>query len=358
MLYLQGSKGSLESEREEAYTPQVISIGHFHHGVERLETMETYKERYFKIFVEKTKLKVENLVSTIRDREANVRCYSHTSRLSSDDYVKMIMLDASFIIVFFLVCHVKEWSRYGNFAIFLERSMNIVFSDICLLENQLPFFIIEELYNLAFVSHSIYPSFTQLTCAIFVDLARQQFSLQNEPHKSPYPDLKIMHFADLLRTFFLPQSQRLQKRNTRKQVIHNLYGASQLDEAGVKFKVGSSECLFELKFTNGVLEIPRLTLYDNTESLFQNFMALEQCHYQFDHYVTDYIRILDFLIDTDKDVDLLVQKGILVNTLGNSNAVTTLVNKLGQQLLLLEMNSNYCCLCENLNTFYKIGSLP
>ncbi|XP_062176234.1 uncharacterized protein LOC133881326 [Alnus glutinosa] len=83
-------------------------------------------------------------------------------------------------------------------------------------------------------------------------------------------------------------------------------------------------------------------------------MALEQCHYQFDHYVTDYIRILDFLIDTDKDVDLLVRKGILVNTLGNSNAVTTLVNKLRQQLLLLEMNSNYCCLCENLNTFYKV----
>jgi hypothetical protein len=50
--------------------------------------------------------------------------------------------------------------------------------------------------------------------------------------------------------------------------MHHLYTASQLQETGVKFKVGSSEGLFDLKFTNGVLEIPRLTLYENTESLF------------------------------------------------------------------------------------------
>jgi len=35
------------------------------------------------------------------------------------------------------------------------------------------------------------------------------------------------------------------------------------------------------------------------------------------HYVTDYIRVLDFLIDTYKDVDLLVRKEILLNTLGD-----------------------------------------
>jgi hypothetical protein len=345
----------LRKLNEEAYTPKVISIGHFHHGVERLKTMERRKGRYFKIFVEKAKLNVENLISTIRDREADVRhCYSHTSELSSDYYVQMILLDASFIIVFFLELCIPEWMPYNNHTTFSKRLMATILSDIWLLENQLPFFIIEELYNLAFASRSNYDSFTHLTCAFFENLARDLFPLHNEFPMSPYPDFKIMHFADLLRTFSLPQSQRLQERNTGKQVIHNLYSVSQLDEAGVKFKVGSSECLFDLKFTNGVLKIPRLTLYDNIESLFRNLVSLEQCHYQFDHYVTDYIRMLDFLIDTDKDVDLLVRKGILVNTLGNNNAVTTLVNKLGQQLLLLEMNSNYFCLCEDLNTFYKV----
>jgi hypothetical protein len=44
--------------------------------------------------VEKAEINVENLVSTVRDRDADVRCsYSHTSEFSSDGYVKMILLD-------------------------------------------------------------------------------------------------------------------------------------------------------------------------------------------------------------------------------------------------------------------------
>jgi hypothetical protein len=49
--------------KEEAYTPKVISIGSFHHGDERLETMEKLKVTWFKIFVEKVELNVENLIS-------------------------------------------------------------------------------------------------------------------------------------------------------------------------------------------------------------------------------------------------------------------------------------------------------
>jgi hypothetical protein len=132
--------------------------------------MNRNKERYFKIFVEKSELNVENLVSTIRDREAEAcHCYSHTSRLSNDDYVKMILLDASFIIIFFLELCVEEWSRYDNLTTFSLHLMGTVLSDIWLLENQLPFFIIEELYNLAFASRSNYHSFTQLTCVLFFE---------------------------------------------------------------------------------------------------------------------------------------------------------------------------------------------
>jgi hypothetical protein len=46
---------------EEAYTPRFISIGPFHHGGnERLQTMEKLKVKYFKRFLEKTKLNIEN----------------------------------------------------------------------------------------------------------------------------------------------------------------------------------------------------------------------------------------------------------------------------------------------------------
>jgi len=36
----------LRKLNKEAYTPQVISVGPFHHGGEKLRTMEKYKVRY------------------------------------------------------------------------------------------------------------------------------------------------------------------------------------------------------------------------------------------------------------------------------------------------------------------------
>jgi hypothetical protein len=94
-------------------------------------------------------------------------------------------------------------------------------------------------------------------------------SLSTPPKMLIYhPNLKIMqYFIDLLRIFFLPPSERLQEIKGGENVRH-LYSASQLDKVGVKFKVGSSECLFDFKFTNEVLKIPCLTLYDETEPLF------------------------------------------------------------------------------------------
>jgi hypothetical protein len=119
---------------------------------------------YFKRFVQKAALNVKNLVSIVRDKEAYVHsCYSHTSGLSNDDYVKMILQDASFSIVVFLVgCNVEEWMSYDNLTTFLQRLMATLLGDIwSLLENQLHFFIIEELYSLAFASRSNYQySFT------------------------------------------------------------------------------------------------------------------------------------------------------------------------------------------------------
>ncbi|KAK7836522.1 hypothetical protein CFP56_022391 [Quercus suber] len=39
---------------EEVFTPQVISIGLFHHKNERLKAMEEHKERYFRSFVKRS----------------------------------------------------------------------------------------------------------------------------------------------------------------------------------------------------------------------------------------------------------------------------------------------------------------
>jgi hypothetical protein len=343
----------LRKLNEEAYTPKVISIGPFHCDNKSLQAMEQFKMKYFKRFVQYAAVDVETLVSTIRDMEKAVRrCYAETSKLGSDNYVKMILVDASFIIAFFLysVSEHGDWSIDDNSTTFTVWLMSRVFNDMWLLENQLPFFVMEELYNLAFSTSSNYPaSFTLLTSEFF-ELYKGHGITFHVPLDDP--NLKILHFCDLLRTCFLPPSAMLPER-CRMFETRNLHTASQLDETGVEFKEGSSQCFFDLKFEKGELKIPCLNLYASTESLLRNLVALEQCHYVFHAYVTDYVLLLDSLIDTSKDVDILVKKGILNNTLGDSNAVTTLVNKLGQQILLSSTNSNYYKLYEDLNTFYE-----
>jgi hypothetical protein len=281
---------------------------------------------------------------TIRNGEEDVRrYYAETSTITSDDYVKMILLDACFIIVAFLIFYMPTESGWE-----CDEEDTILRSnlrhDLLLVENQLPFFVIDGLFNLAFASYSDYPTFTWL--------AFRFFNCYNTQKMSPNPNLKIMHFVDLLRTFFLPQPDKLPKRN-RGQRVEHLYTASQLHEAGVKFKVSSSKCLFDLKFTNGVLEIPCIQLKNFTECFFQNIIALEQFYYPRDRYVSDYICILNFLIDTTKDVDLLVQKRILVNVSGDSNTVATLVNNLNKHASVLNTNFDYCRLYEDLNAFYE-----
>ena len=66
----------LRKWNDEAYTPQVVSIGPFHHKNERLKAMEEHKERYFRSFVKGSAINLEYLVGRIREMEESIRgCY-------------------------------------------------------------------------------------------------------------------------------------------------------------------------------------------------------------------------------------------------------------------------------------------
>ncbi|KAF5464931.1 hypothetical protein F2P56_014968 [Juglans regia] len=118
--------------------------------------------------------------------------------------------------------------------------------------------------------------------------------------------------------------------------------ATELKEAGVKFKKGKKNNMFAIKFSNGVLEISPLTIEDETETFMRNLIAYEQYRpYSDSKYVSDYILMLDDLIDSPKDVELLRRKGIIENYLGNDECASNMVNKLGRHVTLSSRNSIY-----------------
>ncbi|KAG2694580.1 hypothetical protein I3760_08G152300 [Carya illinoinensis] len=334
----------LRKLNEEAYTPHVISIGYFHHGSKRLEPMEKLKLKYFKRFLKRIGFNVEILVNDIKLHEERVRdCYAESIELSSDHFVKLILVDGSFLIEFFY-----GWSQALQNSILEDRllqypiSLETIMLDLPLLENHLPFLILEILFRHACVPNWEYPSFTSLAIDMFEKIDDHKLHQNLEAYE-------IRHFTDLARAFFLPSSRKLQPHVSNPTSANQLDTISQLYEAG--FKVSSSKCFLDLKFTNGTFEIPCMDLSNSTETTYRNVIAFEQCHNPFNSHFTNYIVLLTFLITTPKDVDFLMRKGIIINGLGSSNAMASFLNNLGTNVPYYGVHSIYRDLFEDLNAF-------
>ncbi|XP_030973293.1 putative UPF0481 protein At3g02645 isoform X1 [Quercus lobata] len=332
----------LRKWNEEAYTPQVVSIGPFHHKNERLKAMEEHKERYFRSFLQRSKKNLEDLVGVIRDMEESIRgCYEETIVLNSDRFVKMILLDAIFILELFI----RETSRsqISDDPNVVDPRSTAVRVDLLLIENQLPFFVIEKLHDLAIPSPSDYGGFRKLSFDYFEYLPM--------PFIQATPSVKIEHFTDLIRTFLLPPLEKLPERNER--ALTHLYSATKLHEAGVKFEAVKSKCYLDIKFEKGVLKIPSFDIETKTEVIARNIMALEQTRYIENAYYTDYFILLDFLINTTKDVDLLCDEKILKNILGDNDGVKSMINNLNKSVIADCVRDDYFRLCKELNGYYE-----
>ncbi|KAI8009060.1 UPF0481 protein [Camellia lanceoleosa] len=126
----------------------------------------------------------------------------------------------------------------------------------------------------------------------------------------------------------------------------------ELQEAGVKiekFEV-TGGTLFDIGFKSGVMQIPPLTIEGRTESFFRNLIAYEQ--YSPDNqfsYVTDYVKFLDCLIDSPKDVKILSRRGIIDNWLGDDEAVSNLFNKISDTVSGTSIHFRYADIFNRVN---------
>ncbi|KAF7831389.1 UPF0481 protein [Senna tora] len=311
---------------EEAYTPKVVSIGPLHCRNPKLQNMERIKQFAFKTFIDvakdKANTRMEDLIKFVRSAEPKVRAfYSENIVLRESQLVKLILVDASFIIMLFLS---SRWHPVFKEGLFNRAFPPQVCKDLKL------------------------PSFLKLTLEFFSD-----YNMQNIPLDQFF---SIKHFTDLLRSFYLPMLYKPKRPTPEfKQYGINFlsHSASELHEKGVKLKASERKCLLELKFSGRHLEIPQILLHHKTETIFRNMIALEQCHYPSKPYITDYALLMDCLINTSKDVDVLVHQDIISNMLGDSSDVVKLFNGLCKDIGHINFNSDYLKICTGLNEFYK-----
>jgi hypothetical protein len=341
----------LRHVKERAYTPKVVSIGPLHHGREGLKAMEEQKKRYLRDFIQHSNQSLGYFIRVVREKEKRLRgCYAESIQFSSDEFVKIILVDAAFIIGVLLRLKFPRILQDDDDHIFNRPwVLQDVWPDMLLLENQLPFFILEELFelgNVRFLSQEL--SIYELSHNFFKDLMHME---EAGDKLNQIISSKVEHFVDFLRHLHLPDLKQKQQQKGKLQTL-TTPSMMELHLAGVRFEVGSSRNLFDLQFSKGILEIPKLIIGDETELSIRNLLAFEQCFYS-ENYINDYVVIMDRLVNSQKDVDLLVKFGIVENRLGDSNEGSFLINKLADGVILDFNEFYFAGLCKDLNAYCR-----
>ncbi|KAF3559988.1 hypothetical protein F2Q69_00014720 [Brassica cretica] len=341
----------LREVNPEPYTRQLVLIGPLHHSVKYDITytksmayldMEEHKKTYLAEFAARIEgeTTIDELRRMIKEEEETIRAsyQESTAWIQSPEFVEMVLHDSVFIIEFILRFS-GVVDKNGD-PLLAGLSLGItVYYDLILLENQLPFFILEKLFNP--IVTRIWPHLT------FRDLIIIFFGFQGKIRRSS----KFKHFTDLIRCVRVETLPNLDVWKSKSKPIEHMYNADKLDSGGVKFKAVADELSLCVSFKNGCLKIPCLTVDDSLEMKLRNIMALEQCHYPNNARVCSYALFLDYLIDTDKDVDLLLEKGILKSWIRQPAKVAQMVNKLVTGIV--DTGSYYHDIAGEVNKYYR-----
>ncbi|XP_074289644.1 UPF0481 protein At3g47200-like [Silene latifolia] len=339
---------NLRKVKEDAYRPLLVSIGPVYYRDTTYAMMHEQKLRYFQQFCKRCNNEnIDYYREVVRQKENQARnYYVETIELPAfDGFVNMLLLDVVFIIELFLIeCVDGPHGRIDSSdRIFNKPRMIIEISrDIRLEENQVPFFLLRDLYQKLPATDNYPP---------LIDISYKFFMGMSSVVPERVRDDNIKHLVDLLRLSHLPSN--LRKDNDHDFEFEFTSGVAKLMERGVKFVPSESANLLDVRFVNGVLAIPKLKLTDDTESLFRNIMVFEQCHHYYNSYIIDYFAFLNSLINTPDDVEILTRKGIIENWLGNNEEVAELFSKLFKETRLRNNKFYYSRICRQLNGYAK-----
>ncbi|KAG6598578.1 UPF0481 protein, partial [Cucurbita argyrosperma subsp. sororia] len=314
----------LRSMNSEAYTPTVISIGPFHSGRKDLKA-NSLKPIYLRHFLNLTHLFVNTIVEMVQTFEQRARCcYTEFIEMSSDEFVELLVLDACLVVMHLIS------SQYPNLAVpnvaNLWQSWNEIFHDLMLLENQLPFFLLQSLYDL------FTPSQPLLQHKSFIQIVQDYISVNQYPsvlfagikQLSMDYNSKVNHFIDLVR---MSKNHRVSNEMMISCTVWPP-SATELHECGVIFKTWTH---IEFNDQDGCLQLPSINIGNKFEKHVRNMIAYEQQHHidiELWNDVTNFALFMTSLVQTDQDVKLLIERGIIKNYFGSIKEITQLFNNL------------------------------
>ncbi|CAO2141931.1 unnamed protein product [Urochloa humidicola] len=327
--------------KPKAYRPTVVSLGPFHHGDKELQPMEEHKQRALRHLLRRAKRPLEEFAAALEEVSELLQSAYHDlgekwrSEEGRERFLEMMIVDGCFLLEVMRVAGFDGRSARDyapNDPIFSHHGVlymvPYIRRDMLMLENQLPLLLLQELVA---VETSKAPN----------DGAINMMVLKFMSQSSRLPQVGSplgLHPLDVCRRSLL-YGQYQVLRGTRDD-DHGLTetdiirSAVELSEAGIRFKRSNSDSLRDIRFRQGVLTMPAISVDDSTEYMFLNMMAFERLHVGAGNDVTAYIFFMDNIIDTAKDVALLSTSGIIQNAVGSNKAVAQMFNSISKDVVL------------------------
>ncbi|CAK7342746.1 unnamed protein product [Dovyalis caffra] len=343
--------------KQKCYDPMVVSVGPYHHGKPELYEVERIKATMARRFVQDSGKPIEVLYNKVEKVANSARKYydeGSTERFGNEEFAHMMFLDGCFIIQF-IYCFVKEpedLRMNGHISALIKR-------DIFLLENQLPFQVLNTMMSLRFKGEAegkklfidfitkhvrgLPPpseSYKQIIMKFVSKYTWPSRTDQTRTEKKELGDHQPAHLLELLHKELSGRKAIVNNSTNGDADLRSFRSAKELKTVGISFRPSRTDhdlltgVRFKSTLRGGILELPPIFIDDSTKSVLLNLVAYETCpDASQDLRVNSYICFMDSLIDHADDVKELRSKGILYNFLGSDQQVADLFNEISDYLV-------------------------
>lgn len=331
---------------QNVYDPRILSIGPFHHGKDQLCKMQQHKYMYLKLLLKRrNESTVDKYVAAVRSMEEKARnSYAEPLKFNQDEFVEILLLDGVFIIE--LLRRIYMFDDDENDIILQRRGIGCqLYHDLLLLENQIPFFILDHLFNMTKSQH---PDDN-------IGLLIREF-FGEAPHWSDDSG-EILEFSTkdadhLLGVVYENWCSYKLVEDEEVEVADNINPTSELQKAGVVFQSDRESMFWDIRFINGVMKIPTFDVTVDTETLFLNLIAYEDLFPSGrPRYFMDYSFFWSCLINSSEDVGALRRCGIINNYLVDDEMVHQMFNRIGSYVSV-SFDFSYFDVFHKVNIYY------
>ncbi|CAL5052895.1 unnamed protein product [Urochloa decumbens] len=268
--------------------------------------------------------------------------------------------------------------------------------DLLLLENQIPFFVVTEIYELLTGTGRTEHRLLTDNLSKFIEGILLHFPLAIQDTNRPKDFDHLLHLCYF---YFKPSRNRQHKHHMKNSTYfqrilfwsYKCFGyyihpresnenppsyahsedmhsvtefqrwrrAEHYHDAGVEFKErefdeNNPHSLLDIEFRDGILHIPCLPIDDKSAILFRNLVAFEQSCPTLGNDIASYVYFFSHLISVPDDVALLARKGVIVHQLDSDEEVSTLFSKLFEYVLFDSSGEHYLrSLCQTMEEHYQ-----